>query len=86
MRDIVLFLLILVFSASAASFAPSSESIGAVAKGTHPKEEPEVTFKAEPTSKSEEKADLKEALDKIEVRCRSLETTLQNIEESEARR
>ena len=86
MRDVVLFLLILVFSASAASFAPTSESIGAVAKVNSPKKKPEVTFKAEPASESEEKADLKEALDKIEVRCRSLETILQNIEESDARR
>lgn len=86
MRDVFLFVLILVFSASAASFAPSSQSIGAVAKGNIPREKPEVSFKAEPSSKSEDKADLREALDKIEVRCRSLETILQNIEESEVRR
>ncbi len=79
MRDVFLFVLILVLSASAASFAPSSESVGAVTK-TSPKKLKAV-LRSEPTSTSADKAELKEALDKIEVRCRLLETVLQGLDE-----
>ena len=84
MRDVFLFVLILVFSASAASFAPSSESIGAVTKPSAKKLK--VLSKPEPTSKSGERGELKEALNKIEVRCRSLETILQGLDEEGNRR
>ena len=74
MRDVILFILILIFSVGAASFAPSSASIGATheIKPVLVQEERQVV-----TQKVlQNDVDLRKSLKTIEERCDTLESTL----------
>lgn len=82
MRDVVLFILILVFSASAASFAPSSASIGATKEAKPEVTKQDVVVRTASLRDPDDQSKLKESLQEIEARCNSLETILQDIEPS----
>ena len=80
MRDLILFVLILIFSASMASFAPSSKSIGALPKSESLRKKEIPPFRPTSAPKPTTSGDLKKTLDEIEVRCRSLENILERLD------
>ena len=73
MRDVILFILILMLSAGAASFAPSSASIGA----TH-EVKPVLVQKQQIRAqrKTSKDIDLRKSLEDIEERCDTLESAI----------
>ena len=87
MRDVILFILILAFSASAASFAPSSANVGAGEEVKLEDAQQGTVLKTTHFSSHRDHDGLKRSLQSIESRCNSLETVLKDSEiRSEIRR
>lgn len=83
MRDVIFFILILAFSASAASFAPSSANIGSSEE--RPMIQPIMKSMELSAPRVVEAVPLRESLGVIESRCDSLEEALRELESESPR-